>query len=152
QYRREGHLALEWSEATRALAHEQGFAQRLAEATIQRGWGLVEQGQEEAGIAQIRQGLAALPVTGVGTRRGYMDLLAEAYGKAGQPDAGLRVVAEVWASSTRPAQGMGTTELYRLQGELLLRQALPDAPQAEVSFQQALAMARRQQAKSLELR
>jgi len=42
--------------------------------------------------------------------------------------------------------------LYRLQGELLLRQAIPDAPQAEASFQQALAMARRQQAKSLELR
>ena len=152
QYRREGQLALEWSEAALALAHEQGFAQRLAEATIQRGWGLVEQGQEEAGIAQIRQGLAALRATGVGTSRSYMGLLAEAYGKAGQPDTGLKVVAEVWASSNRPAQGTGTTELYRLQGELLLRQAIPDAPQAEASFQQAFAMARRQQAKSLELR
>jgi class 3 adenylate cyclase/predicted ATPase len=152
QYRREGPLALEWSKAALALAHEQGFAQRLAEATIQRGWGLVEQGQGEAGIAQIRQGLAALRVTGVGTSRSYMGLLAEAYGKAGQPEAGLRVVAEVLAGSNRPAQGTGTTELYRLQGELLLRQALPDAPQAEASFQQALAMARRQQAKSLELR
>jgi predicted ATPase len=81
-----------------------------------------------------------------------MGLLAEAYGKAGQPEAGLRVVAEVWASSNRSAQGTATTELYRLQGELLLRQAIPDAPQAEASFQQALAMARRQQAKSLELR
>jgi class 3 adenylate cyclase/predicted ATPase len=152
QYRREGHLALEWSEAALALSHEQGFAQRLAEATIQRGWGLVEQGQEEAGIAQIRQGLAALRVTGVGTSRSYMGLLAEAYGKAGQPEAGLRVVGEVLASSNRPAQGTATTELYRLQGELLLRQTIPDAPQAEASFQQALAMARRQQAKSLELR
>jgi len=152
QYRREGQLALEWSEAALALAHEQGFAQRLAEATIQRGWGLVEQGQEEAGIAQIRQGLAALRVTGVGTSRSYMGLLAEAYGKAGQPEAGLRVVAEVWASSNRSAQGTATTELYRLQGELLLRQAIPDAPQAEASFQHALDVARRQQAKSLELR
>jgi predicted ATPase len=152
QYRREGQLALEWSEAALALAHEQGFAQRLAEATIQRGWGLVEQGQEEAGIAQIRQGLAALRATGVGSSGSYGSLLAEAYGKVGQPDAGLREVAEVLASSNRPAQGTGTTELYRLQGELLLRQALADAPQAEASFQQALAMARRQQAKLLELR
>ena len=39
-----------------------------------------------------------------------------------------------------------------LQGALLLRQATPDAAQAEVSFQQALAIARRQQAKSWELR
>ena len=43
-------------------------------------------------------------------------------------------------------------ELYRIKGELLLRQAVPDAPQAEACFQQALAVARRQQAKSWELR
>ena len=41
---------------------------------------------------------------------------------------------------------------YRLQGEFLLRQATPDAAQAETCFQQALAIARRQQAKSWELR
>jgi predicted ATPase len=35
---------------------------------------------------------------------------------------------------------------------LLLRQAAPEAPQAEACFQQALAIARRQQARSLELR
>jgi predicted ATPase len=35
---------------------------------------------------------------------------------------------------------------------LLLRQAVPDAPQAGACFQQALAVARRQQARSLELR
>jgi predicted ATPase len=35
---------------------------------------------------------------------------------------------------------------------LLLQQAIPDAAQAEACFQQALAIARRQQAKSWELR
>ena len=43
-------------------------------------------------------------------------------------------------------------ELHRIKGELLLQQAVPDAPQAEACFQHALAVARRQQAKSLELR
>jgi predicted ATPase len=43
-------------------------------------------------------------------------------------------------------------EAYRLKGEFLLRQALPDASQAEACFQQALAVARHQQAKSWELR
>jgi predicted ATPase len=43
-------------------------------------------------------------------------------------------------------------EMHRIKGELLLRQAVPDAPQAEACFQQALAVARRQQAKSWELR
>ena len=49
-------------------------------------------------------------------------------------------------------QGDLLAEAYRLQGELLLRQAIPDAAQAEACFQQALAIARRQQAKSWELR
>ena len=43
-------------------------------------------------------------------------------------------------------------ELYRIKGELLLRQAVPDELQAEACFQQALAVARRRQAKSWELR
>jgi predicted ATPase len=43
-------------------------------------------------------------------------------------------------------------EAYRLQGVLLLQQAVPDVAQAEASFQQALSIARRQQAKSWELR
>jgi len=43
-------------------------------------------------------------------------------------------------------------ELYRLQGALLLQLPLPDIGQAEACFQQALDVARRQQAKALELR
>ena len=43
-------------------------------------------------------------------------------------------------------------ELYRLKGELLLQQAAPEASHAEACFQQALDIARCQQAKSLELR
>jgi predicted ATPase len=43
-------------------------------------------------------------------------------------------------------------ELQRLTGELLLRQTVPDASQAAACFQQALDVARRQQAKSFELR
>ena len=43
-------------------------------------------------------------------------------------------------------------EAYRVKGELLLHRPTPDRPQAEACFQQALAIARRQQAKSWELR
>ena len=42
--------------------------------------------------------------------------------------------------------------MYRLQGTLLLRQSVPNVAQAEACFQQALIIARRQQAKSWELR
>ena len=58
------------------------------------------------------------------------------------------------AVSVLEANGQGDLlpEAYRLQGALLLRQAAPDATQAEACFQQALTIARQQQARSWELR
>jgi hypothetical protein len=53
---------------------------------------------------------------------------------------------------SKTAEAWWDAELHRLQGELLLQQAIPDAPQAEACFQHALAVARRQQAKAWELR
>src|SRR5262249_39788163 len=52
------------------------------------------------------------------------------------------------------ARGQGDllAEAYHLQGVLLLQQAVPEPVQAEACFQQALTVARRQQAKSWELR
>jgi adenylate cyclase len=47
-----------------AIATKQGLALWLAWGTILRGWALGEQGQGEAGIAQIRHGLAAVQATG----------------------------------------------------------------------------------------
>lgn len=53
----------------------------------------------------------------------------------------------------KTGQGVYEANLHRLQGELLLIHAVEGGgAEAEASFQQALAVARRQQAKSLELR
>jgi predicted ATPase len=79
-------------------------------------------------------------------------LLAEAAGHVGQVEEGLSRLAEALAAFEAGGRGDLLAEAYRLQGTLLLRQATPDAAQAEACFQQALAIARRQQAKSLELR
>jgi class 3 adenylate cyclase/tetratricopeptide (TPR) repeat protein len=73
------------------------------------------------------------------------------YGRAGQTETGLTVLAEALALVDHTGERYWEAEIYRLKGELLL-QAVPDAPQAEACFQQALAVARHQQAKSLELR
>jgi predicted ATPase len=140
--RREGHITYEHAEAALALAREQGFALRVAQATIVRGWALVEQGQGEAGIAQIRQGLAAQRATGSDNRLGgYLDLLAEAYGRVGQIEEGLRVI--------EGQRGVGS---YRFKGELLLMRSSEHHAEAETYFRQALEAARFQQAKSWELR
>jgi predicted ATPase len=82
----------------------------------------------------------------------YLALLAEAYGKVGQAEAGLTTVAEALAILDKSDERMWEAELHRLKGELLLQQMASHAPQAEACFRQALAVARRQQAKSWELR
>ena len=79
-------------------------------------------------------------------------MLAEAYGQAGQPEAGLTVLAEALTLVAATEERWWEAELYRLQGELLLQLPRPDMSQAEACFQQALDVARRQQAKALELR
>jgi predicted ATPase len=148
---REWHMAYEQAEAALVLAREQGLAFRLAEATTLRGWALVEQGQGEAGIAQIRQGIAAERATGSRSAN-QLALLAKACRHLGQSEEGLRVVAEALASGNSNGEGRWTAELYRLQGELLLTLASEHHAEAETCFQQALEAARRQQAKSWELR
>jgi hypothetical protein len=64
----------------------------------------------------------------------------------------LALLAEALAAFEASGRGDQLAEASRLQGELLLRQAAPDTAQAEACFQQALAIARRQQAKAWELR
>jgi predicted ATPase len=152
-FRRETRQTQEQAEATITLSTKQGYALFVARGTILRGWSLAAQGQGEAGIAQMLQGLAAYRVTGAGLWRPYfLALLAEAYGKGGQAGEGLRVLAEALDVLDKNGERFYEAELYRLKGELLLRQAVPEEPQAEVYFRQALDVARRQEAKSLELR
>ena len=102
-------MTYEWAEEALVLSREQGFTFRLAQATILRGWALVEQGQGEAGIVQIRQGVAAHRATTGVPNASYHALLAEACGKMGQIEEGLRVL-----------EGLSGVGVYRLKGELLL--------------------------------
>jgi class 3 adenylate cyclase/predicted ATPase len=145
--RREWQRTYEQAEAALELAREHGFAFRGAQATIVRGWALVQQGQGEAGLTQIGQGLAAIRATGYETGV-YLSWLAAAYGKVGQIEEGLQVVAEAMARSGSGSQ----TELYRAKGELLLTRSFEHHAEAESCFRQALEIARHQQAKSVALR
>ena len=76
----------------------------------------------------------------------------EAYGRAGQPQAGLQVLAEAVTLMTTTELWWSEAEMSRLQGALRLQLPSPEVPQAEASLQQALEVARRQEAKALELR
>jgi predicted ATPase len=84
--------------------------------------------------------------------KSFLVLLAEAYGQAGQPEAGLPVLAEALTLVAASEERWWKAEVYRLKGTLRLQLSSPDALRAETCFQQALAVARGQQAKALELR
>jgi predicted ATPase len=151
--RREGAAVQEHAEAALAIMTEQGFVHNLGPVTINRGWALAAQGQREEGLAQMHQGLAATQATESRIALSlFLALLGEVYGQSGQAEAGLRLLAEALAHVEHTGERYCEAEVYRIKGELLLQQAVPDAPQAEECFQQALAVARRQQARSWELR
>ena len=67
-------------------------------------------------------------------------------------EEGLHVLAEMRVAVDNSGFRYLEAEIYRLTGELLLQQAIPNASQAETCFHQALDIARCQQAKSWELR
>ena len=60
QLRREERLAQEYAEAAIAVSSEHGLVMYQAMATIMRGWALIDAGEQEEAIEQMRQGLAAL--------------------------------------------------------------------------------------------
>lgn len=158
QLRREIQATRERAEAAIALSTEQGFPEWVALGTLFRGWALAEQGQAEEGIAQIRQGLVAQQATGAaGLRSQFLGLLAEAYGKGGQAEEGLKVLAEALAFVGKSEERYYKAELHRLKGTLTLQSNVLSPrskveEEAEACFHQAIDIARRQQAKSLELR
>jgi predicted ATPase len=153
QCRREGRAVQEHAAAAISLATEQGFPFWRAFGSILQGWALAQQGQTQEGLAQIQQGLTAWRATGAEQARSYfLALLAEAYGIMGQPEAGLTVLAEALTLAGEAGEQCFEPEMYRLKGELLLQRSADHHTEAQACFQQAIAVARRQRAKSWELR
>jgi predicted ATPase len=107
----------------------------------------------EEGIAQICQGIAAWRATGAAVFVPYFcTVLADVSAHLGNTEDGLQPLAEAHTLIEQHKERYWEAEVYRLRGVLLLRQPGTPQDEAETCFQQALAIARHQQAKSLELR
>jgi class 3 adenylate cyclase/predicted ATPase len=153
QLRREPQVTQAQAEAAMALCTERGFAQLLALGRMLQGWALAVQQQREAGIVHIHQGLHAYEATGAAVGRPqYLALLAEAQGQVGQAEAGLAVLTEALTVVEQTGEWSYEAEIHRLTGQLLLARPRAHHTEAEARFRQALAVARRQQTRSLELR
>ena len=153
ELRREWQAVQEQSENAITLASEHGFALWMAAATLSKGVALAMQGREEVGLAQLRQGVAAIRATGSEVGRPWrLAELAEVYARRGQMVEGLAALAEALDLVEKYGAGWYLPEIHRLKGELLLEHAQSDADVAETCFREALKVARQQQAKMLELR
>jgi class 3 adenylate cyclase/predicted ATPase len=153
------HAAQEEAEAAVALSAQHDFVFWILMGTILRGWALTEGEQMGDGIAQMREGLTAFRATGAEIMRPYyLALLAEVYGKVREAKQGLDLLAEAQVAMNNSGERWWEAEIYRLRGELTLKQTDMQNPEsesqkeAENCFFQALNAASRQRAKSLELR
>ena len=106
----------------------------------------------------MRRGLTAYRATGGEAHLPkFLSLLAEVYGKVGQAEEGLTVLAEALAMVNKNGERFYEAELYRLKGQLTLQSKVQGPKskvqeEAEECFHRAIDIARRQSAKSLELR
>ncbi len=157
-HRREERVAQEQAEAVITLSTEQGFPFWLGWGTLIRGVALAAQGQGEAGITQVHQGLDTLRTirSEVGWP-GALARLARAYEQVGQAEAGLGVLAEALDVMHKVGECRYEAELVQLKGELTLQAQGPESTsiieaEAEECFLKAIDIARKQQAKSWELR
>jgi predicted ATPase len=122
QFLRNNHLTREGAEATIRFSSEHEFTFWRAYGVGLRGKALAELGQKEEGMEQLQQGMSQLRAIGVETARPYyLSLLAEEYGSARQPEAGLRELREALALVEKTGERLWEAELWRLTGELTLQ-------------------------------
>jgi predicted ATPase len=143
---------LEHAEAAQRLAAEHGLPSYSARGSILRGWSLAKQGQAEEGLALVREGLAGWSPIGNVSYNAFQAMLAEVHAEGGQIEEGLAVLAEALQDVENTGKPYCEPELHRLRGEFLLTRAPKSSIDAESCFHHAIASARRQKARSLELR
>ena len=139
--------------ATSALCTKHGIMLYLTVATILQGWTMTGQEEAEAGIAQIRRGLAGFQSTGAYIYRPYfLILLAEAYANVGQAEEGLKVLDEASAMIDKGGERVYEAWVNQLKGELWLQVETQAEAKAAACFDRAIEIAQQQGAKLLELR
>jgi predicted ATPase len=153
QFQRDREEARRHAEAATRICREQGIPYWLGVGLILQGWAGATRPQPAEQIPSMHESMAIYRATESAIWLPYfLTLLAETYGEAGQPDAGLRFLDEAHTVMDRTQERFYEAEMHRVQGELVLAQVADQLALAETCFQQALTIARRQQAKSWELR
>jgi serine/threonine protein kinase/predicted ATPase len=152
RFRREPEAAEAMARELITVAGDMGSEYDGATGQVLLGWAMVMQGPGQEGLDQIRQGLDKRRPLGTGLEDAHiLAILAEALGEEGLLEEGLLLLEELILTIEETEQRFWEVELYRLKGDLLVRQGLaPD--QAESAYKMAITTGENQEAKSLELR
>ena len=151
--RREPALTRERAETLVALSEKSALPFYLALGCCLRGWARAEAGEGEAGLAEMEQAFAAIAgtATGVGAPM-YLAALAECHARLGHHEQALALLAAGADRSRATEQPFYDAELGRLRAEVLLARDGDAGEEPETLLRESLAVARRQGARSFELR
>ncbi|HEX6719794.1 MAG TPA: AAA family ATPase [Pyrinomonadaceae bacterium] len=152
-FRRDHVMAQYYAESVIDISREHGLVLYGAMAAIMQGWALSQQGGEREAIDQMREGLAGLDATGTFlVRPHFLAMLAEVLSKLDQTDEAIQLLDEAMALVNSKGERYYEAELYRLKGELLVKQSTENLANAEDCFRRSMAIAESQKAKSWQLR
>jgi DNA-binding winged helix-turn-helix (wHTH) protein/predicted ATPase len=153
QFRGDARIVLETTDRLIARATEHGITDWLHWASCLRGWAKAALGDGEVGIREIRESRAALEAKGAGVWRPYfLSLLADAYLRMNSIGDGLRAITDALIAADKYDEREHEPYIHWLNGECLLRGNDLVAGEARRCFEQAIDLARKRDARSLELR
>jgi DNA-binding SARP family transcriptional activator/predicted ATPase len=141
QYRREPEVAAELADAAAAVCHKNGFRYYLSWTPIIRGWARARKGALAEGLAEMRDGFAALKATGALLRGPYyLALMAETHREMGELEKGWDCLTEAFALGQSSKETWFKPELDCVKGDILLDRG--DNAEAEACYREAIRMAR----------
>jgi class 3 adenylate cyclase/predicted ATPase len=149
QLRRDPPAVLDVAERLLAIGIEHGLGQYQAIGGIMHGWACVHLADREEGLSELRRAV----ICHGGTQRSYFNaILAETELGAGHLERALAALNSAAEISDELGETFWRAGILCVEGDLLRARAADDRRAPEDRYREAIAMARRQQAKSLELR
>jgi tetratricopeptide (TPR) repeat protein len=151
--RGESQAAMAHAERSFEVSREHGINLYALYSRFGRGCALTKIGQKQQGLIEIKTGIEEAQRSNLGYMRGFMlGWLGTARADNGDSEAALSTIDEGLKEINDVTGRAWEAELQRLHGDILLK-VRPDAVKdAERSYRDAIAIAQRQQARSLELR
>ncbi|MDH3663821.1 MAG: hypothetical protein OEU92_28040, partial [Alphaproteobacteria bacterium] len=139
------------AEEAMTISREQGVVQWLHWSTTLCGWAMAASGDVAAGLELAKKGYRDWCVLGgLYEQPKFLALLADIHHMSGDWDKGLTCLGEAEVIVRDVGLGQWIPELYRRKGDLLVD--VSRFTDAEAQFERAIEIARKQHAKTFELR